>query len=254
MPNAQNVRSPITLLGNGRSGTSLLSQAFAAHPDCSFHGETTNLIHTVSWAQSANLSPRSQAEIPRVIRSQFEQFFPSSEARWMHKPIGSPMCSGSFADKDEYLNWYWQVFDDIFPESKTFTIVRHPLDVLISSNRWWGRNFGQIAKSMKLTAQLALHPHASIGYSLCYENLVANPESELEALFAFVELPWNETCLQAFDTRHEASPVNDEIDNKNMWDAIPRSVLDDEFYATVGAHWSAVSGKSMPTNLHGGRG
>lgn len=205
MPNTSNVSSPFTIVGNGRSGTSLLSKAFNAHPDCFFAGETVNLIHSVWKSLESSLPEKKAAEIPDVIRHQFLRLFPSTQKYWMHKPIGVPIVARFFSNEEEFFGWFWDVIEQVFPDAKYFTVLRHPLDVLSSSHQWWGRSYESIIESNRRIARIVTHPKSKVHFGVNYHDLVAQPREQLRALFDYLDFPFHENCLKAFDVGHVVS-------------------------------------------------
>ena len=258
MPNTSNISSPFTIVGNGRSGTSLLSKAFNAHPDCFFAGETVNLIHSVWTALASSLPEKKKAEIPDVIRHQFLRLYPSNQKYWMHKPIGVPIVVRFYNDEEEFFDWFWDVIDQVFPQAKYFTVLRHPLDVLSSSRQWWGRSYESIIESNRRIARIVTHPKSKVHFGVNYHDLVAQPREQLTALFNYLDFPFHENCLKAFDVGHVVSkgpggvapPETPEaieqfknrkergFSHKEAWSDLNPSLLTDDYRQAVEASWS----------------
>ncbi|MEZ6109401.1 MAG: sulfotransferase, partial [Pirellulaceae bacterium] len=108
MPNSRNVESPISLVGLGRSGTTVLQAAFGRHPAVQVCGETFGIISSL-WAGSMTSflendflhqaqSPLKQDEkAAHYIRACMCALCPGERPHWFHKPIGMP----------KFLNWKW---------------------------------------------------------------------------------------------------------------------------------------------------
>lgn len=245
MPNTANITAPITIVGNGRSGTSLISQIFHAHPNCHYVGETVNLIHSVSHAMTCSLPESRWPDVPDAIRGHFLQFFPSPASRWMHKPIGVPVTINFYRDReDEFLDWFWQVLEDVFPDACYLTVLRHPLDILHSSHEWWGRSYAAIANSNRLVAKLITHPRSKVDYAVHFEEFVASPESSVRSLLDHAELPFHGDCLQPFERQHASKRDHGPnaaargSSHQQNWQKIDQSVLTDDYRSSVEACWS----------------
>ena len=210
MPNEANINRPFTIIGNGRSGTSVLSKAFSAHPDCLFAGETVNLIHSVWKSLESSLPPKKLAQIPEAIRRQFLFLFPSPKKYWMHKPIGVPIVVRFWEDEEEFFDWFWEVLDQVFPQAKFFTVLRHPLDVISSSHLWWGRSYESVIESNRRIARIITHPRSKVHYGVNYHELIAQPRQQLQSLFRYLDFPFHEACLGAFEVGHVVSTGPDQ--------------------------------------------
>jgi Sulfotransferase family len=207
MPNIRNIESPITLIGHGRSGTSVLLRAFDAHPDVEAVGESANLIFTTWRAldQIAGLTrygradPAADASV--LVRNAFLQVFPSPKRHWMHKPIGVPRAWRDFAadDPDGFVAWYWRAFDASFPGARIFSVLRHPKDVFVSSKRYHGFTDEQIWRNQALIYRILGHAKESLRIVIRHRDLIAAPEAVLRKLCDAVELPFDEQMLKAFE-------------------------------------------------------
>lgn len=246
MPNWRNIYGPITLVGNGRSGTSLVSQLFMNHPDGTYVGETSNLIHSVYYSMASSLPVGRKKDIPDIIRGNFSTLYPSSEQFWFHKPIGVPLVSNFYKNKEaDFYDWYWTVFDLIFPQATYFTVLRHPLDVIASSREWWGRSYGGIMKSHQLMAELIAHPRSKVKYAVNFDDLIKNPEAKSKELFNYLNIPFHPNCLKAFERGHVMTKDhkhNEAVMKKKkekafkrieQWNKIPPVLLTDEFKGSI---------------------
>lgn len=248
MPNWTNILSPITLIGNGRSGTSLLSQVFKAHPDCTYIGETVNLIQSTYYSIASSLPQSKKGDIPEVIRSMFMHLYPSKEKYWFHKPIGAPIVHSNFKTVDDFCDWYWNVFDLIYPHAPCFTVLRQPYDVIISSVDWWGRPQKSLINSHYIVAKIINHPKSRVNYGVEYTTLMADPEGEVRKLFNYIGIPFKPATLDAFKKNwsvkgHDnGSEVADKVvKNKNTkierWGEVDQNLITDEFMDVTNQVW-----------------
>ncbi len=201
MPNILNVESPLTLIANGRSGTSLISQMIHRHPDAIYIGETVNLIHGVYKSMEESLITEKQYFIASCIRNLFITLFQSDEKTWFHKPIGVPIIYKVFPNVEEFLDWYWDVMLEVFPNAKFFTVMRDPMEVIISSHRWWNRNYRDIIDSVWLMSRIIAHPKSRIEFAIDFIDLVENQESTTRKILDFCSLEYKDQCLGAFENK-----------------------------------------------------
>jgi hypothetical protein len=225
MPNAHNIESPITLISYGRSGSSLLSNVFELHPDFSVVGETGNFIANLWTAyevSSGQIAPSIKDEkwisdderAGGMVRASFLSCFPDDKKQWFHKPIGVPnVLSSKLSEEqwdEEQLNesaiWYWNIINSTFPKGRFFTVLRHPLDVVLSAKSYWGFDESSIWKNYGIMSYLLSHPLSPVEYAISYEELVLDRASTVKSLFEFLEVPFYEEVMHAFSVVHAASP------------------------------------------------
>src|SRR5438552_8815533 len=172
MPNRHNIDAPITLVGFGRSGSSLVSDVFDRHPDVRFVGETVNLIFGSWYAleySSGNIPALHEGRrwVPeeeragRVVRETFLTCFPDNRRYWFHKPSDVPTTVISRFDETQWSDaaeWFWKVMHASFPKGTFFTILRHPCDIVLSGKGYWGYDELTMWWSLGYMAYLLAHP------------------------------------------------------------------------------------------------
>lgn len=239
MPNQDNIEAPITLVSFGRSGTSLISQIFALHPDCHSVNETANLIFDVWHAIkfSSGFTPplfegdnrvSDENRASRIVRQVFLTCFPNDRSHWFHKPIGIPTVLQRNYDDDQWpeaAEWYWQVIRQTFPKARFFTILRHPCDIVLSLQARSGFDQAIIWRLVRNMAYLLTHPASPVEYAIHFEELIQNNEKVLKDLFSYLNLSFTPRVLNAFSQNHVASegkpPINLTLTNRSMeWDQI----------------------------------
>ncbi len=222
MPNLSNIQRPITLIAPGRSGTTLIGNLFARHPEFCSVGETVNLIfgawHAVELAQLTvtSLPQNFHGGVPvtdddlaaRLARQACLTCYPDDQPRWFHKPIGIPAALGyKFGPRfqSEVATWYWKVMRMSFPDAKYFTILRHPCDVVLSAKAFWGYDEAGIWGSLGYLASLLTHSDSPVQYAIRFDNLIQNRDRVVRELFDFLELPFRPEVLGAFSEMYAAA-------------------------------------------------
>ncbi len=219
MPSIENIARPITLIGFGRSGTSLLSAMIAAHTEVDFVGETAQPIFW-TWLgaeQSQGLvRPTIIADAPvpgelacaLAVRGAMLGQFPSDRPRWMHKPIGVPESFWYLKlTSRDCGTWYWKALSSSFPDGHFITILRNPIDVAISARLYWGFETAQIVSQLREMADLVSHPDSRIAHAVNYDHLVTAPEATIKALCADIDLALDTAMLAPLTLQHAPRPA-----------------------------------------------
>ena len=251
MPNPDNVAAPITLISFGRSGSSLIANAFERHPEFSNAGETVNLI-VGSWRAVELANPVLNASIEdgryvsgelrasRLVRQALVTTVPSDRPRWFQKPIGVPVGITEIFSNDEWDEaavWYWKVFAQSFPGAKYFTILRNPFDIILSARDYWGYDEASLWWSLGLMSHLLAHPSSPVQYALRFEDLVRDPRAATEALFQHLDVPFHEDVMAAFTQVHVPAKgreqlAPDKVSRRSGWDSLDPSAAQSGRYPT----------------------
>jgi hypothetical protein len=228
MPNPDNIQCPITLFGYGRSGTSLVFDAFMRHPDVFAAGETAPLIHGVWDALEqglGNCAERVKDGRPLTIdercvesvRAILLNEFPSTERLWMQKPIGIASSAYYRLDGPDgfegFADWYWKAFSLAFPGATCFTIIRDPFDVALSAFKYsrtyaqtsslWGKSLTDLINEIILLQRVIARCPSELTI-IEFDTLVGDPKTTLARLFQICCMPFSQASLEAFHYKHAA--------------------------------------------------
>jgi hypothetical protein len=213
MPNQMNVEGPITLVGSGRSGSTLLTNIFRRHPKFQSLGETTNFIFSPYYYMKRALpfcGPRpnqtSVNEAAKIgVHAMLIRTYHSARPHWFHKPIMLPVVVREFKAIDDFASWYWDATRQLFPHAKFFTILRAPERVVISAVTRWKQPPARAAANLARIYRVMLHPESRVEFGLAYERLVDEPAQTLQDLFGYAGVEMHESCLSAFDRQHASN-------------------------------------------------
>jgi Tfp pilus assembly protein PilF len=197
---------PIFIVGLPRSGTSLVEQILASHPDVQGAGELEEMRHEArglgfSYAHAKSFAERLSKADPRSIGAVAERYLAGLAKRGLGKRFVTDKMPHNF----EIVGFIAAVF----PKARFLRCERDAADTCVSI---FTQNFGSahryaddlaaLGAYFKDYARLMKHWQALLGSRLVtvqYEELVASPEREIRTLLSSLGLPWDERCL-AFHT------------------------------------------------------
>ena len=225
--------APVFLVGFPRSGTTLLENILAAHPDV-----TTSEEKAHAWPIIAETG-EYQAKLPELMAADEARLAELREAYWQRAcPAGKPKPGDVFVDKlPANLAWIG-VLAKVFPDAKFLIAVRDPRDCILSAFQqrfamgaamfrmldledaaaWYDASFGAAEAARKVMPDLKAHV-------VRYENVVTDLEGEARAAIDFLGLDWDDAVL---DYREKAArrtintPSGPQVDKPVYSDAVAR--------------------------------
>ncbi|MEP9381165.1 sulfotransferase [Nocardioides cheoyonin] len=214
MPNPDNVDAPVTLVGPGRSGTTLVTQIFRRH-SCFFAvGESASLVYTTykqlnSYLRNTGRIPGDRT-VPDAARDAVYAMlcsaYPSEEERWFQKPIFLPTVNRAFETPEEFGSWYWEASCHLFPRGRWLTVVREPVSTAASIMVRWGNTEEHAFRRIENSFRLMLHPASRLGMVMPFEFLQAKPRRAVRALLGFADVPFEQPCMGAFRANQARNP------------------------------------------------
>jgi tetratricopeptide (TPR) repeat protein len=203
-PAGQGVTSsrPLFVLGMPRSGTSLVEQILASHPDIHGAGE---LNHIQNLAHQLGNFPASITSIAP------EQLAPLGEA---YLRAIAPLGQGQrhMVDKMPANFLYAGLIRLILPEARIIHCRRDPVDTCLScysklftNEQVFTYDQAELGQFHQDYQRLIAHwrtvlPTAHF-HEVEYEAVVDDLEGEARRMLAFLELPWAPACLTFHETR-----------------------------------------------------
>lgn len=206
------MKSPIFIVGIGRSGTSLLQSMLNAHPDVCFIPETQFLRKYVftnqKWtskdeiiellSSDENLS-RTGLDVSELITIS-DSFFDAYQN--MLKTYLSTKDKKIIGDKDPRNIDFLTKIHHHYPSAKVIHLVRDPRDVVLSRTKAaWSQHWpfflhvflynAQILRGAKLGKKLFKQNYIE----LKYEDLIQDAENSLKKTMKHLELEYHEDML-----------------------------------------------------------
>ena len=200
------VPQPVFIMGPPRSGTTLVEQIVASHSNVTAGGELAFLSELRKVA--SDLLPAPQPFPENLAQSWtadrhyaatlFRDYYLARAERYGLLGRGKAF----FTDKMPFNEVYMPLLKMAFPQAKIVRVMRHPLDVCVStlsSDVTQGFNCAyrieDTAHHLAAVFDLFGHYHRELDlgdYVLQYEALVADPAGQTRKLFEYLGLPLEE--------------------------------------------------------------
>jgi tetratricopeptide (TPR) repeat protein len=212
---------PIFILGRPRSGSTLVEQILASHSAIEGTAELPyigNLAKRLARRQGhgvvldtdalAALAALGAAEIEALG----EEYLESAR---LHRKTGRPF----FIDKkpDNFL--FTGMIHLILPNAKIIDARRHPAASCLSTFKLYsvkGRlRITELGASYRNYVELMAHFDRVLPgkiHRVIYEDMVADPESEVRKLLDYLALPFEEQCLRFYETKRTVlTPSSEQV-------------------------------------------
>jgi len=216
---------PLFIVGNPRSGTSLLEQIISMHTDIENCGEMS-------------VGVKMQLELP-VLTDSFHQWpnnlidmrvEDATKLAEMYFEAVNLSRHGEKIVSNKALNLPIQAgfLSKVLPSSRAIMLHRHPLDNavscyttnLLSAGHPYTNNLehlGRVWVERKKMADMWMEILSIPVMELHYENLVADQRGETERLIKFLDLPWEEDCMKFHKSKRVAKTISYDQVNKKMY-------------------------------------
>ena len=216
---------PLFIVGNPRSGTSLLEQIMSMHPDIENCGEMSvgmpMQLDVQSTTDSFHAWPNNLVDIREDDAGKLSTMY--------LKAVNYVRTSEKIAS-NKALNLPTQVgfLSKILPSSRAIMLHRHPLDnavscyttnLLASGHPYSNdlRHLGRTWVERKKMADMWMEKLSIPVMELHYENLVADQRGETERIIEFLGLPWQEDCMEFHKSKRVAKTISYDQVNKKMY-------------------------------------
>ncbi|REJ94606.1 MAG: sulfotransferase family protein [Planctomycetota bacterium] len=197
---------PVFVVGMPRSGTSLVEQIIASHPDAAGAGELTEI---------STFAERILAAIPDepsrgTNRPLFEQVtLEHAASQYLARITASRPGVRRVVDKMWANFTFLGLIATLFPQARIVHCRRHLLDIALScyfqdfSYIDWAWRLEDIAHYLQQYLRIMDHWRAVLPMTmleLSYEEMVEDQEAQTRRLIEFCDLPWRDECLEFYAT------------------------------------------------------
>ena len=269
----QNVERPITLLGMGRSGTTVISEAFKHRSDFEDLNETGGLIFGVWQSAESTFVPlkaqvwksfknNPDAKNAHFVRTCICSLSSLNTPHWFHKPAGLPFSHLDLSNVqgkrtkhgDIPIDWYWTVLTKSFPQSKYIMPVRNPFDVAISRHRHSGWPLESVITLYARNVELLTERLDIFSTIIKFEELHNNFAETMEKLCYDLKLEFDPAMLNAKDNyaaplAKATGPTKTYKDQWSVFDGMPVNEAElssiKDFFEKIGFELQIPSGLKM---------
>jgi len=223
LPQASNTdHRPIFIVGMPRSGTTLVEQILASHPDVYGAGELGDLIDLANGLRDGrgNRYPAAMADLtPRDLDT--------LAASYLHKLDSLAPAAPRITDKMPQNYLHLGLIRQAFPEATIIHCRRNPADTCLSvyfQNFSWGYGWASDLVDIGLyylqCDRLMRHWHRVLNAPILdvqYEELVADQERGTRRILDHCGLPWHDACLDFHETKRWVTTVSYDQVRKKLY-------------------------------------
>lgn len=193
---------PIFIVGMPRSGTSLVEQILASHPDVFGAGELRNVFDLVDA-----LPPKlGGMPYPLCVPSMTQPVVDMSARAYLDALDEMAPGSPRVTDKMPHNFLHLGLIHVLFPLAKIVHCVRDPLDTCLScyfqdftGHHPYAYDLGNLGAHYRDYQRLMTHWKDTVGmpiFDVHYDQLVNDQEAASRALLEFCGLEWDDACLR----------------------------------------------------------
>ena len=212
-------RRPVFVLGMPRSGTTLVEQVLASHPEVVGGGELnffTDVAQRYGLRRDMDEPPRNLIDaLQRDAKKLRKEFF----RRFENGTNRLRSSTRVVVDKTPFNFMYAGIIAAVFPDARLVHCVRDPMDTGLSvfftdfaANQPFSTDLAAIGNYMVCYQRIMEHwQRIDILpiFNLDYEKLVADQEAVTRELIDFCGLEWNDKCLKYHKTERYISTPSD---------------------------------------------
>jgi tetratricopeptide (TPR) repeat protein len=208
---------PVLICGMPRSGTTLVEQILASHPQVFATGEQTILARL-----AGKLAAETGTHFPACLPNASEEWLVDA-ARQYQEAVLAPASDAPRVTDTTPMNYlYLGLIAMLYPKARIVLCMRDPMDNCLSIYRQpltgphaYAHDLETLGQFYALHTQLARHWQEMFRSRLLvlrYEELVDNPEQVTRGLLAHCGLPFDSACLAFHETdRQIRSPSASQV-------------------------------------------
>ncbi|MBC8433104.1 MAG: tetratricopeptide repeat protein [Desulfobacterales bacterium] len=193
--------TPIFIIGMLRSGSTLVEQILASHPQVHGAGELKDFKRTVIDSCEKLVGTQFPHCVERLTSENLEKL----GADYIKELRQHSVSAKNITDKMLFNFLCIGIIRLILPNAKIVHCKRDPRDTCLSvfknyfvEENKFAHDLSEIGEYYKLYHELMEHWHSKLpGYifDIQYEEIIRDQEGETRRLLEYCELPWDEACL-----------------------------------------------------------
>lgn len=216
LPRASHISErPIFVLGMPRSGTSLVEQILASHPQVFGAGELSDMSR-ISARMVAMLDPK--AGFPRCIHKLTESYANTLAQDYLRVINAKSADAARVTDKMPHNFLYLGLIALLFPKARVIHCMRNPLDTCLSiyfqyfsASHTYSYDLAHIGSHYREYERLMAHWRQVLDISMLevrYEDVVTHPDEMIRKLVDFSGLEWDPVCLRFYESKRLVSTAS----------------------------------------------
>jgi len=200
-------RRPVFIVGMMRSGTTLVEQILASHPQVHGHGELWSIRDLARALPERLGSGAPYPECVAALNPEMMQRLAGEHLDRLERDAGETVRS---TDKLPHNFLRLGLISLLFPRAQLIHCTRDPLDTclscyfLLNVNAPFANDFDSLGRFYRDYQRLMSHWGSALPSPILdvpYEGLVATPEVWSRQLVEFLGLEWDERCLAFYENQ-----------------------------------------------------
>ncbi len=199
---------PIFIVGMPRSGTTLREQIIGSHPDAFGAGELEHIKRIQMKIGTLVPEPKPFPENLELLTKEGSVI----AGRWYLRALERHSSTAKHVtDKMPHNFLSLGMMAVIFQNAKFIHSKRNPMDTSLScfmhnfnDAHTYNRDLTNMGLYYRQYVRLMEHFHEVLGdrlYFSSYDDLVADPETEIPKMIEFCGLEWNDACLKFYESK-----------------------------------------------------
>jgi hypothetical protein len=203
---------PVFIIGMPRSGTTLVEQIIASHPQVHGAGELNDLWRTAE--QIASFLPPG-AQLPENIDQVRPEAWGFIGNQYVKTITQRSWDALRITDKLPFNYTLTGIIQLMLPNARIIHCRRDPLDTCVScfmtsfgSDRGFTRDLHMLGGTYRTYQDLMTHWHKVMPgriLDIVYEELVGDTEEQARKLIEHLGLAWDESCLEFYKNKRRVS-------------------------------------------------
>ncbi len=209
-------KTPIFILGMPRSGTTLVEQILASHPNVYGAGELDYLRQSVRSHFGKVEDITSPTNFPSVLTGKLGNAAEDYIGKIREMNDTAEFITDKMPDNFRFIG----LLKLMLPHSKIIHCVRDPRDTCLSNFKCnfinsaigFSDDLRDLGQYYNLYTDLMAHWHSVMPgaiYDIQYEAVVADLENQSRALLDHCGLGWNNACLEFYKTKRPVQTASD---------------------------------------------
>ncbi|MBV8428809.1 MAG: sulfotransferase, partial [Hyphomicrobiales bacterium] len=207
---------PVFVLGMPRSGTTLIEQILASHPQVHGAGELAEMSDIVSHLEAQDGEPLA---FPEGVRELRKDDFTRLGREYVTRLRRHSATASRITDKMPSNFCFVGLIHLALPNARIVHVMRDPLDTclscfsrLFSAEQNHTYDLAELGRHYRKYAELMAHWRAVLPegrmLEVRYEDVIADLEGEARRIIAHCGLDWSENCLAFHETKRQVKTAS----------------------------------------------